>query len=128
MNNDDRKERQRERDERYLVYDETKGYIVFDSKRAWYDAVGRCSKNQTKEVNRALKVIGINQTMLKADINKVISVYEEKRLVPGYGAEIWTISGMLSGVPPTSEDIRNQISLVRRQRFQEKLSERTEEA
>lgn len=128
MNNDDRKARQRDKDERYLVFDEKKGHIVFDSKRAWYDAVAKCSKNQIKEVNRSLKVLGINQTMMKADVNKVISIYEEKRLMPEYGPEIWTISGMLSGVPPTSEDIRNQISMVRKRRFQERLIERTQEA
>lgn len=116
--------KQRDRDEKYLVHDPIKGRVVFDSKRAWYDALAKCSKSQIKEVNRALKDIGMTQTAFRVNYNEMYESYYEKRLDPNYGPSIWTIAGMLSGSPPTSEDIRNQIGLVRRQRFQEKMNER----
>lgn len=128
MNNAERERKARERDEKYLVVNPITGKLQFDRKRAWYDSVAKCNKSQAREVNRSLKVLGMNQTMTRVDINKLIEVYDQKRLDPEYGPEIWTIAGMFSGSPPTSEDMRSQLGMIKRKKFQERMIEKSKQA
>lgn len=122
----DSDKRTREKDERYLVMDPVTGRLKFDAKRAWFDAVKKCTPRQAKEVNRSLKKMGISASMTRVDVNIVIQVYQEKKLDPNYGPEAWTIAGMLSGAPPTPDDMRQQSVSVRQRALEERLRERSQ--